>query len=235
MTVTRADGARWRAELFRHLDGLATAPTAFALHERGVLGYLLEHGRAGLAELTTRFGANEGYLNVGLRVLASQGWLAEDLDNAADRIAYEVTAAGAAALPRVPLYADAVHLLKLTERYHNRRFEVEPFRAMQQVFAGLEGRCGLPADAIGPVEQQILSHVEGIIVAPTAVHLGMSGMFHKYFMEASFRPEEFHRDPASFGQLLTIFTRLGWFEERNGTFRFTDKGLFSLSGPAPTA
>ncbi|MGE0441139.1 MAG: class I SAM-dependent methyltransferase [Gemmatimonadales bacterium] len=224
--MTRADGARWRAELFRHLDGLATAPTAFALHERGVLGHLLEHRSAGLAELTAAFGANEGYLNVGLRVLASQGWLTQDLDNAADRIRYEVTVGGAAAFPRVPLYADAVRLLKLTERYHDRRFEVEPFRAMQEVFAGLENRCGLAPDAVGPVERQILGHIEGIIVAPTAVHLGMSGMFHKYFMEASFRPEEFHRDPASFGQLLAIFTRLGWFEERNGTFRFTDKGLF---------
>ena len=41
-------------------------------------------------------------------------------------------------------------------------------------------------------------HIEGIIVGPTIVHLGMNGMFHKYFMEASFKPEEYHKDPDIF-------------------------------------
>jgi SAM-dependent methyltransferase len=215
----------WRGEIFRHLDGIVVAPTAFALHERGVLATLLDRERVSLAEVTDQFRANEGYLNVALRVLCSQGWLAQDLDNARDIVYYRLTAASAEAFALVPHYADAVRLLQVTERYHSRKFEVAPFRVMQEVFAHWRGRYGLPnpTSAIG---EQVLRHIEGIIVGPTAVHLGMSGMFHKYFMEASFRPDEFHRDPESFGQLLSMFATLGWFEEHNGTFRFTDKGLF---------
>lgn len=219
------DPRRWREEIFRHLDGLVTAPTAYALHERGVLAFLLEHGEAELGQLARQFGANEGYLNVGLRVLASQGWLAKDDDHARDQVRYRTTPRSKEAFGLAPLYADATALLKLTERHHPRKFEVAPFRALQALFEKLEARYGLGPEP-GPVGEQVLRHIEGVIVGPTAVHLGMGGMFHQYFMEASFRPEEFHRDPASFAQLLEIFARLGWFEARNRTFRFTDKGLF---------
>jgi SAM-dependent methyltransferase len=54
----------------------------------------------------------------------------------------------------------------------------------------------------------------------------MGGMFHKYFMEASFKPEEFHQDPKSFEQLLDIFVSLKWFTKNNGNYSFTQKGLF---------
>ncbi len=73
--LLKKDQAEFRSNLFRHLDGIVTAPTAYALHEKGVLEYLLEKKGASLQDLTTRFRANEGYLNVALRILCSQGWL----------------------------------------------------------------------------------------------------------------------------------------------------------------
>ena len=57
------------------------------------------------------------------------------------------------------------------------------------------------------IQQQVLKHIEGHIVGPTVVALGMGGMFHKYFMEASFMPEEFHQDAESFGKLLDFFAQ----------------------------
>jgi hypothetical protein len=222
--MLKKENSRWREEIFRHLDGIVTAPTAFALHERGVLAYLLEKTEVGLPEITAEFKANEGYLNVALRLLCSQGWLTQHLDNQQDSIRYTLSEHSAEAFAQVPLYADAVHPLKLTEQYHSRRFEVEPFRVMKAVFAKLKE---LRAEGEGsPVRQQVLKHIEGIIAGPTAVHLGMGGMFHKYFMEASFTPDEFHKDPASFQELLDIFAELGWFERRGETYRFTDRGLF---------
>jgi hypothetical protein len=77
-----------RSTIFRHLDGLATAPVAIALQKKGVLDYLLEQKEATLAELTTTFKANEGYLNVGLRILASQGFLDYEVDNAKQEIRF---------------------------------------------------------------------------------------------------------------------------------------------------
>jgi hypothetical protein len=64
------------------------------------------------------------------------------------------------------------------------------------------------------------------VVGPLTVYLGMRGMFHKYFMQARFRPEEFHTDAARFERLLDFFVHFKWFTKQNGTYQFTEKGLF---------
>ncbi|NAS31340.1 class I SAM-dependent methyltransferase [Flavobacteriaceae bacterium R38] len=218
-----------RASLFRHLDGIGTAPTAYALHEKGVLHYISEKEKVSLKELTAHFNANEGYLNVALRILCSQGWLIQHLDNEKDSIEFEISELSSIAFDYVPLYKDVVHLLKFSEGFHHRKFHIEPFRMLEKIFINYKNNYGLSInneEKSGIVQQQILKHIEGIIVGPTVVQLGMSGMFHKYFMEASFKPEEFHSDADSFKKLLDMFCYLGWFTSKNGTYQFTDKGLF---------
>lgn len=227
--LTKQDKATLRTEIFRHLDGIVTAPVTWALHQKGVLDYLLEAGEASLADLTKRFAANEGYLNVALRVLCSQGWVAQDLDNATDRILYRTNARSATAFGLAHLYAEPVRLLQVSGHYHPRRFELEPFALQRSIF--LDYLRAFDTQPLVDVQQeairqQILKHIEGILVGPTIVHLGMGGMFHKYFMEASFSPGEFHQDEESFRQLLAFFVDLGWFTKRNDTFRFTEKGFF---------
>ena len=69
-----------RGTIFRHLDGLATAPVAVALNKKGVLRYLLDKKEATLDELAAEFKANKGYLHVGLRILCSQGFLEYQAD-----------------------------------------------------------------------------------------------------------------------------------------------------------
>ena len=71
-----------------------------------------------------------------------------------------------------------------------------------------------------------MKHIEGHLVGPTVVALGMGGMFHKYFMEASFMPEEFHQDAESFSKLLDFFVSLAWFNKKTNTYSFTEKGFF---------
>ncbi|MFV1988206.1 MAG: class I SAM-dependent methyltransferase [Gemmatimonadota bacterium] len=227
--LTRERQRELRATMFRHLDGMVTAPTAQALRAKGVLEFLLDQGTATLEGLTSRFEANEGYLNVALRLLASQGWLVQHIDGTTEDVSYDVTDAGRIAFETVHLYDDVVDLMRLSGDFHPRRFEVEPFRRMERVVARYTDGFGveLSDDAdVRRVQEQILTHIEGALFGPTIVRLGMSGMFHKYFMEASFRPEEFHEDEESFGRLLRMFASLGWFVEKNGTFRFTDEGLF---------
>ncbi|MCS6832959.1 MAG: class I SAM-dependent methyltransferase, partial [Flammeovirgaceae bacterium] len=211
--------------IFRHLDGLVVAPSAFSLYRKGVLSYLLANQRVEVGELSKHFNANEGYLNVALRTLASQGWLLQEVDNRANKVFYACNANSERAFSLVPYYEEVVRLMQLSEKYHPRKFEEEPFQAMLQVIEKYKRGYdwSSPKDEI---QQQILSHIEGVIVGPSVVHLGMGGMFHKYFMEASFRPEEFHAQPESFKKLLDFFTWLGWFNEKNGTYQFTEKGFF---------
>jgi len=227
--LTRERQRELRATIFQHLDGIVTAPTIHALEERGVVSALRDDGAVHLEALSERFDANDGYLNVALRVLASQGWLEQKIEGRAERVAFALTDSGRIAFDNVHLYRDVVEFMHYSGGFHPRRFELEPFRLMEAVYARYRDRYGVtppddPSDRA--VQEQIFAHIEGALFGPTIVRLGMSGMFHKYFVEASFRPEEFHEDGESFGRLLAMFAELGWFAEQNGTFRFTDEGLF---------
>lgn len=226
--MTKEEKKKLRADLFRHLDGIVTAPTAFALHQKGVLDFVLEKKETSLSDISKEFKANEGYLNVALRVLASQGWLNHEIIDE-EEIRISANEDSAVAFELIPLYEDVVKLMHVSGKYHRRKFELEPFLLLESIFKKYENNYGIDFSEnqnSENIQRQILKHIEGTIVGPTVVSLGMSGMFHKYFMEASFRPDEFHSDGDSFARLLDIFVFLDWFEKKNGTYRFTEKGLF---------
>ncbi len=226
--LTKKDKIVLRGELFRHLDGLVIAPTAFALKKRGVLDEILQKKGATLSVLTEKFEANEGYLNVALRMLCSQGWLSYQV-NEKGEIAYGLLPNSTFAFGLVDLYQDVSELLALSGKYHKRKFELAPFRLLEKIMKKYRDNYGLVLSEKEEerfVQEQVLKHIESFIVGPTTVILGMGGMFHKYFMEASFRAEEYHKDPESFRKILDFLAFLGWFVERDGTYRFTDKGLF---------
>ncbi len=218
-----------RNQLFRHLDGIVTAPVSYALFQKGVTNYLLSKKKATLSELTKEFNANDGYLNVALRALCSQGWLTQEVTNGKDQVVFEVNENSETAFSHFHLYKDVVDLMTLSGKFSNRIFQVEPFLKLESLFKKYQNNFNVEISSdekIKEIQEQILKHVEGSIVGPTLVHLGMSGMFHKYFMQTRFKPEEFHKDPEMFGRLLDILASLGWFQKINGAYEFTDKGLF---------
>lgn len=218
-----------RGILFRHLDGIVTVPTAYSLYKKGVLDYILQEQKATLQELRERFKANEGYLNVALRVLSSQGWLIQNIDNQSDVITYSVTDKSEIAFSLIPIYADVFSLMQSSEQYHPRKFEVEPFEMLNSLFRKYKSNFGIQLsddEKTRSIQEQVLYHIEGVLVGPTIVMLGMTGMFHKYFMETSFRAEEFHKNPECFKEILDFLTHLDWFIKMNGNYQFTETGLF---------
>jgi len=224
--LTKQDKEQYRSIIFRHLDGLATATTAFSLHKKGVLTYLLENKKVDLADLVGTFSANEGYLNVALRVLCSQGWLTQHLNNKNDRVYYEINSQSKTAFNLIHLYEEGIKLLSYSVNFPEERIGSDAFLALERIFKSYENNFGLDNIEDQSTEHQILMHIEGIIIAPIIVLLGVNGLFHKYFMEASFRAQEYHKDPESFKKILNFFTYLGWFKNNNDTYQFTDKGLF---------
>jgi SAM-dependent methyltransferase len=223
------DNVSLRSTIFRHLDGLVTAPVAFCLYKKGVLAYILDKKEASLSELTDKFKANEGYLNVGLRVLASQGFLNYQIDTSTDLITISINEKSEVAFSLFPFYKDAVDLLHYSMDFHPRLFEEAPFERLKSIFEKYKDNYGISfsEDSLtNTIQHQILKHIEGFLVGPTVVRLGMSGMFHKYFMEISFRPEEFHKSPENFKIILDFLVYLEWFTQKNGNYQFTETGLF---------
>ncbi len=224
--LSKEEKRKLRSDLFRHLDGIVICPTMYSLYKKGVLDYLLKVKEVSLSDITNEFNANEGYLNVALRLLCSQGWLTQKLDNKADTISYALTSRSQEAFTNAEIYADVDHLLKFSAKFPKRKFHEAPFQVLKKIMNKFQNNYGLDVDQKDGVAYQMLKHIEGIIVGPTVVQLGMSGMFHKYFMETSFNAGEFHKDANNFESLLDFFVWLGWFEKRNQNFSFTDKGLF---------
>ncbi len=218
-----------RGVLFRHLDGIVTVPTAYSLHKKGVLDFILQKQKVSLRELTANFNANEGYLNVALRVLASQGWLEQEIDNYKDEVTFATNDKSETAFSLLPLYKDIFYLMQFSEHFHPRKFEVEPFEMLNKLFSKYKSNFGIhfsDDEKTKAIQEQVLYHIEGVLVGPTIVMLGMTGMFHKYFMETSFRPEEFHKKPECFKEILDFLTHLDWFTKKKDNYQFTETGLF---------
>ncbi len=224
--LTKQDKEQFRGTIFRHLDGIATATTAYALHKKGILEYLLNTKKTSIGDLSKEFNANEGYLNVGLRVLSSQGWLDMNIDNHKNNVYYQTNTKSEKAFKLVPIYADAVNLLNYAVKFSDEGIGPDAFHVLEKLFIKYKRHFGLTVNDENTIEHQVLKHIEGVIAAPIIVLLGLNGFFHKYFMEASFRAEEYHKDPESFKKVLDFFAHLGWFSRKKDTYQFTDKGLF---------
>ena len=223
------DNVSLRSTIFRHLDGLVTAPVAFCLYKKGVLAHILAKQEICLSELSSKFKANEGYLNVAMRVLASQGFLDYYINTKTDLIAFRINEKSEIAFSLFLLYKDAVELLECSNDLRPKLFEGEIFNRMKSIFEKCQNNYGISfsEDALtNSIQRQILTHIEGFLIGQITVHLGMSGMFHKYFMEISFRPEEFHKLSENFKTVLNFLTHLGWFTQKKGNYQFTETGLF---------
>ncbi|MEO1030475.1 MAG: class I SAM-dependent methyltransferase [Bacteroidota bacterium] len=225
--LTKSDKSQLRSIIFRHLDGIATATSAFSLHKKEVLNYLLEKETVSIKQLSDVFNANEGYLNVALRILCSQGWLEQHIDNKRNTVSYTTTNKSKAAFKWVHVYSEAVTLLRYSDRFaQDKTISLDAFVALERIFDKFEAKFGLDISDENSIEYQIYKHIEGVIAGPIIVLLGVNGLFHKYFMEASFTAEEYHKDPESFKKILDFFAHLGWFKKKKNTYQFTDKGLF---------
>lgn len=218
-----------RAQLFKHLDGLVTAPIAFSLDKGGVIDVLRHHEFTTLSFICQQIKVNEGYLNVALRVLASQGYIDYQLNPSDGEVNITRNEKSLISFHYFKWYQQVVEFIQFTGNFHPRKFEVEPFLKQRRLFKNYKNRFDFPTPE-NPIEKevqdQMLLHIEGCIVAPTLVRLGMNGMFHKYFMETRFKPEEFHQYPDHFTEILNFFCHLGWFSEKNGFYEFTESGLF---------
>lgn len=219
----------YRQRIFQHLDGLVTAPAAFSLFEKNICNYIIEKQSVDLQELSEHFKANEGYLNIALRTLASQGFVDYKVDNKTNSVTIQTNENSVYAFSLFPLYKDVVVLLQETQLFTSVRIATDFITKLDTIFSKYKRNFDIVFSSNPKekrIQEQVMTHIEGYLVGPIVVSLGMTGMFHKYFMETSFRAEEFHREPEVFKVILDFFTFLGWFTEKSGNYQFTEIGLF---------
>ncbi|HZH70141.1 MAG TPA: class I SAM-dependent methyltransferase, partial [Flavobacteriaceae bacterium] len=134
----------------------------------------------------------------------------------------------AIAFEHIHWYSNVVKYLKQDGNFKTRNLDGEKFHVLSEIMQHFKTNCYELSDKPETLEiqQQIIKHIEGVLVGPITVFMGMNGMFHKYFMEASFSADEFHEDAENFDKILDFFSQLGWFTKKNNTYSFTEKGFF---------
>ena len=160
----------WRADLFTHLDGLALCGVVPVLVEGGMLDEVLSVG-GDVDDLAAVFGANAGYLNVGLRMLCSQGILQAHRGD--DKVNY---------MPRSQ--ADVGDWVTQKDRYtHGRAWmehavgmwndpETPLFQEAQDALTQLKDAVVSLQGQNTPWARRVRTHLEGALVAPWLVALG---------------------------------------------------------------
>lgn len=214
-----------RSYIFRHLDGVVVPQVIHQLSQKGILEFVLQNGSLDLEKIAEEFNANEGYLNVALRILASQGYLNYELNNSENTVKISTNEKSEKAFSFVGIYKDLAEFLSDEELISSQAISDELGRKWMKIYE--KYRSDLLENRLeNSLEYQIQKHIEGALISPIIVKLGMSGMFHKYFMEASFSADEFHKNPGCFEQLLEALAELGWFSRKGRNFQFTETGLF---------
>ena len=218
-----------RSEIFRHLDGVVTAPIVACLMKNEVISYIIEKETILLSEITEEFKANEGYLNVALRSLASQDFLKYEIDNNEDIITISATENTTFLQKYSLLYLKVTHFLQQSVDIKDQIKKSSFIEEFKQLCSGVKNNFGVEFSN-NPQEKniqlQILKHLEGCIVGPVIVYLGMKGMFHKYFMETSFQAAEFHKNATNFEAILDFLVHLGWFTKNKSNYKFTETGIY---------
>ena len=174
--ISKEQQRAWRARLFVHLDGLALSGVVPVLDMSGVLEEALQTG-GDVDEMASVFGANPGYLNVGLRMLCSQGVLDAHLGE--DKITYIPVKSSDVAhwAQQRHLYALGRNWMEHSVGMWNRPqgpLGVEAIQAMRALLNAV-ANLGVDmhnADVGGTLESRLALHLEGALVAPWMVMLG---------------------------------------------------------------
>ncbi|WP_435525050.1 hypothetical protein [Chryseobacterium indoltheticum] len=169
-----------RSEIFRHLDGVVTAPIVASLIKKEIIAFIIERQKMSLSELSEEFKANEGYLNVAIRALASQDFLDYMVDNETDRITFSANGKTQFLQKYSLLYLKVISFLKHSTDIKNQINENSFIEEFTQLSDSVKDHFGIQLSDNNEekeIQKQILKHIEGCIIGPVIVYLGMTGMF----------------------------------------------------------
>ena len=151
-----------RESIFRHLDGIAIVPIASILKEKGITDYLLKVSKISIKELSDQFKINDGYLNVVLRALASQGFLDYEVDNVTNEITISVNDTTSIAFSQFHQYEEVANTLFLTDAFTANVINSHSISILSPLFEKYKKSLQFQPDLntiAGQIEYQIIKHI----------------------------------------------------------------------------
>lgn len=213
----------WRSRLFYHLDGLAMCGVVPVLDLSGLLEEVLQVG-GDVDELAAAHRANAGYLNVGLRMLCSQGMVTAT--RAEDRVAYHPVRSGDVAQWAMHREAYALGREWMEAMVGSWNHPGRPLAGgvgeMAKRFLALRAEwhaqgvmpAGLPAN----LTERLALHVEGAMMAPLLVTLGTAYGTEPMRTEQNLAQALGKLHPSKVDLWWTLSDALGWSGTEEGAF-----------------
>ncbi len=214
-SISEAEKAQVRAVVFGHLSGLVVAPTVKALWDRRVFDLF---GSAGdwvdFDQIAQETRANRGYLRVALRLLASCGWLLQQVETGHSP-RYAITADGRVAVREAPLlYGEVLSFVAKAVFLEDFLFGASDrpvLPSLQELVRRSKEQWGLQADAdpvIGKVRNQIRQHLDGMIIGPSMVALARAEILTQ--LERPVELDAIAANRASLNCIFDLLVAQGW-------------------------
>ena len=234
MGLNQAQKLLYRSELFRHLDGLVMVPTIATLLSGAALVPILDKNEFSLKDIVSSLKrSNDGYLNVALRLMASQGWLSFEINEKGHEVHCEWTAAGKEALqvfdvyrPFKPFISHLINIRADLFSEDNVTAALNDFRGLMKEslnFSQSKNGKQLSEETCN----QIQKHLEGFLIGPVLVTLGREHFFEGITEDhPEYQLENFRGNHKYFDLILDYLQKLGWISREGDEIIFTPKGLF---------
>ncbi|MFT5112913.1 MAG: hypothetical protein ACI8P9_002241 [Parasphingorhabdus sp.] len=237
--LSRNETSALRSVLFRHLDGFPIAPTIMALKRHGVLDLFENKPTVPLEQILSTCGGNEGYLQVAMRLLCSQGWLGQEVNSRTDSIRYTTTNRTISAFQMADIYHWIEGYLPIATAMDDYLFgelAAQPEQELKFLRNQLRKSWGCNATGdpdIDVVRKQILLHMEGMLLGPILVSMGMRDLLQRYSDSSRFMAvAHFDGNEQRIKTALDMFCDMNLAEETEGGCVLNSDGLFFVKRAA---
>ena len=215
--MDKSTATQLRGNIFRHLDGIAITSTMAALHNKGIITFIMEKKVFTIEDVFENFPSNHGYMNVALRLLSAQGWLTRNIDEHNKCINFSLTERGKTAFILSHIYAKVITLLKDVPLYRYKLFSSHQTYS-QNYNDSVETIQSLSDD----IPEQIKLQIQGILIGPALVALGMNDKIDEYFNSNKFSQNDIDDFPL-IKSFANYFTDINFL---NSDYSFTEVGEF---------
>ena len=222
--LSKEERSEIRKRIFLHLDGWALIPTIYNLKKLNVLSLFLKEKQWKLSKINSITHANEGYLNVALRILASQGYLKRKADNELDEIRLELTELGIQAFILAEHYDLFYKLMKnLSVRPRDIISESVNIKDLEEAWNELKD---FQNNVNCEIRERMTYHMEGILLGPVMVGLGINQKLINLDQNFILSPESLNIPQRTFEWLMNIFKHLHFITKTNSKYQFNARGIY---------
>ena len=176
------------SNLFQHLDGIVLIPVIAELQKNNILNDIYTQKKCSLSYLSQKYNANEGYLNVSLRLLCSQGIIKQKKNNDdivfEDNVLEEWLALDIISKYNItmPLYTNKIDYDEII--YNNQKQNISNSILFQttQNYVNQKHHQNLIIQKNSPLHTLCFNynkHIEGAMIGPIIVLLSKAKKIHK--------------------------------------------------------